>query len=70
MVTSALRKTREAAITYRKNYKTVLDTVNQAVAIYEDDNRIIPLAEKWKKLPDFVEFDTITLARIGQYHII
>lgn len=56
MVMSALRKSREAAITYRKNYRTVLDTINQAVAIYEDNDVVNP-AENWKKLPDLVNFD-------------
>ena len=57
MVMSALKKTREAAITYRKNYRTVLDTVNQAVGIYVSGDDVNP-AENWKKLPEFVKFDT------------
>jgi prepilin-type N-terminal cleavage/methylation domain-containing protein len=54
-VVSSLKKTREASITYRKNYRTVLDTVKQAVAIYDNEDK---LAEKWQGLPEFVEFDT------------
>jgi len=57
MVVSALRKTRNAAITERKKYRTVFDTLNNAVAIYVDDDIVNP-AENWKGLTEFVEFDT------------
>ncbi len=56
MVVSALRKTRNAAITERKRYRTVLDTVNNAVAIYVDNDIVNP-AENWHSLPEFVKFE-------------
>ncbi len=57
MVISALRRTRNTTITERKKYRTVFDTVNNAVAIYlsGDDNNP---AENWRSLPEFIEFDT------------
>jgi prepilin-type N-terminal cleavage/methylation domain-containing protein len=61
MVVSALRKTRSAAITERKRYKTALDTVNQAVGIYlvvDSDPNNDQLVEGWKGLSNFVKFDT------------
>ncbi|HIE43169.1 MAG TPA: hypothetical protein EYP78_00020 [Candidatus Omnitrophica bacterium] len=54
VIVSALRTTRGKAITDRKIYKTVLDTINQAVGMYDSNDNSI---EKWEKLPDFVEFD-------------
>lgn len=57
MIVSSLRKTREASITYRKHYRTVLDTVKNAVAIYDHDNGD-ELVEKWQSLPELVVFDT------------
>lgn len=66
IVISALRKTRNAAITERKRYRTVFDTVNNAVAIYlsgDDDNP----AENWRGLSEFVEFDTTPLALGGNW---
>ena len=58
MVASALRKSREAAITYRKNYRTVLDTVNQAVGIYlNESGQADTIVEKWERLPELVGFD-------------
>ncbi len=60
MVMSALRKSREAAITYRKHYRAVLDTVNQAVGIYLNENGVDTVSENWQKLPEFVKFDDST----------
>ena len=57
MLVAALTKTRGAAITYRERYWTVLDTNNDAVAIYRENDLNNP-AENWKKLPGFVKFDT------------
>lgn len=56
MVVFALRKARNAAITERKMYRAVLDTVNNAVAIYVDNDIVNP-AENWRGLTEFVEFD-------------
>jgi prepilin-type N-terminal cleavage/methylation domain-containing protein len=61
MVISALRKTRNAAITERKMYKTAFDTINQAVGIYlvvDSDPNNDQLVENWQKLSEFVNFDT------------
>lgn len=60
MIVSALRKTRDAAITYRKRYRTVFDTVNDAVSIYIDGDDVNPV-EKWVKLPEFVIFSSPTV---------
>ena len=53
-VISSLRRARTEAITKRKNHKSVIDTINWAVAIYDNDNALV---DKWKNLPDFVTCD-------------
>ena len=64
MIISALRKTRDAAITYRKRYRTVFDTVNDAVAIYVDGDDFNPV-ENWAKLPELVKFDKSDFTTVG-----
>ena len=70
MVASALRKTRGSAITYRKNYRMVLDTANHAIGIDVDTDYDITtngLAENWQRLPEFVEFDSATWTITNSY---
>ncbi|MBU1048349.1 MAG: prepilin-type N-terminal cleavage/methylation domain-containing protein [Candidatus Omnitrophica bacterium] len=73
MVVSALRRTRNSAITDRKNYRVVFDTDNNTIAIDADttdeDFATINdgLAENWKGLSEFVEFDTWVIKAGNSY---
>ena len=55
IVVSTLRTTRGKAIGFRKNYRAVFNVTKQAVSIYDNNIQV----EGWKKLPDFVVFDTL-----------